>query len=89
MTEIGNGAFRGNRKLRKITIGKNVRKIGKKAFYGDRKLEKIRIKSVKLKKAYKDSLKGIAKKAVINVPNQKVKAYRKMLFLKKSRKTVR
>lgn len=57
-----------------MTIGKNVESIGKNAFYGDKKLKKIVIKSKKLKKAYASGFKGIAEKAVIDVPNSKVKA---------------
>lgn len=83
VTEIRASAFQNNKKLRSVTIGKNVRKIGKKAFAGCRSLKKINIKSEKIAKAYPSSIKGIAKTAVINVPNRKIKAYKALFGIKK------
>lgn len=82
VTEIAGKAFKGCKKLRKVTIGSNIEKIGRQAFFGDRKLQKILIQSKKLKKAYKGSFQGISSKAAIRVPEGKVKAYRKLLALK-------
>ena len=82
VTQIAKGAFQKNKKLTKVTIGKNVQVIGKNAFNGAKKLKKIIIKSKKLKKAYASSIKGISKKAVLDVPNRKVKAYRRLFGVK-------
>ena len=82
VTQIAKGAFQKNKKLAKVTIGKNVQVIGKNAFHGAKKLKKIIIRSKKLKKAYASSIKGISKKAVLDVPNRKVKAYRRLFGVK-------
>lgn len=50
VTAIASAAFKGNKKLKKITIGKNVTSIGAKAFYGDKKLAALKINSKKLNK---------------------------------------
>ena len=83
-------AFANNKKLKKITIGKNVTSIGKQAFAGCKKLKKITIKSVKLKSSSigKNAFKGTAKKLTVKVPKKKYKAYKKFLK-KKGNKTVK
>ena len=43
VTEISKNAFKKQKKLTKVTIGKNVTKIGENAFYGDKKLSKVTI----------------------------------------------
>jgi len=86
VTEIGGSAFAKQKKLKKVTIGKNVQKIGKKAFYNASKLKKIVVKSKKLKSVGKNAFKGIHKNAVIKVPSKKLKAYKK-LFKKKGQKS--
>lgn len=88
VTEISKNAFKNNKKLRKVTIGKNVTVVGKKAFAGCKRLKKIKIKSEKLKKAYASSIKGIAKTAVIDVPNKNIDAYKKLFGVKKRTKFV-
>ena len=82
VTQIAKNAFRKNKKLTKVTIGKNVQVIGKNAFNGAKKLKKIIIKSKKLKKAYASSIRGISKKAVIQAPKAKKKAYTKLFQIK-------
>ena len=79
VTEIGPKAFKGCKKLKSVTVGKNIKKIGSKAFYQDKKLKKITVKSKKLKTVGKNALKGIGKKAVIKVPKAKKKAYKKLM----------
>lgn len=83
VTAISNNAFKNNKKLTKIYIGKNITKIGSKAFYGCKKLKTIKIYSKKLKSIGKSAIKGIHKKAEIDVPNNKMKVYSK-LFKKKT-----
>lgn len=79
VTEIGSKALYNCKKLKSVTVGKNVKKIGSKVFYKDKKLKKMTIKSKKLKTVGKSALKGISKKAVIKVPKAKKKAYKKLL----------
>ncbi len=84
VTAIGNRAFAGASKLKKITIGANVVKIGSKAFYRCKKLNQVTIKTKKLtsKKVGSKAFSGIGKKAVIKVPKAKKKAYKRLLAKK-------
>ena len=81
VTEIRANAFKNNKKLKTITIGKNIQKIGKNAFYGCKKLKKITIKTTKLtkKKVGTNAFKGINAKAKIKVPKKQLKSYKKIL----------
>ncbi len=84
VTAIANNAFKNNKKIKKLTIGKNVSKIGKKAFYGCKKLKNITIKTTKLtsKKVGAKAFTGIKTKATIKVPKKKYNAYKKLLWKK-------
>ena len=81
VTEIKAKAFKNNKKLKKITIGKNIKKIGKQAFYGCKNLQKITVKTVLLtkKSVGKDAFKGINANAKVKVPKKKLKDYKKIL----------
>ena len=81
VTSVSGKAFKGNSKITKIIIGKNVTKIGKKAFSKCKKLKLLVIKSRKLKakNVAKNAFKGITKKTTVKVPKSKIKAYRKLL----------
>lgn len=81
VTGIAANAFKGNKKLKSVTIGKNVKTIGKNAFNGCKNLKKIVVKSSKLTKKSVGSkaFKGIYSKAKIKVPKSKLKAYKKLL----------
>ncbi len=79
VTSVSASAFKNCKKLQKVTIGKNVTSIGKSAFYGDKQLKKIVIKSKVLKTVGTKAIKGISKKAVIQVPKNKVTSYKKLL----------
>ena len=89
VTEVKAGAFKGLKKLAKLTIGKNVKTIGSKAFYNCKKLKSIVIKTTKLtdKTVGADTFKGIDKKATIQVPSKKLKAYKTLLVQKGAPKT--
>ena len=91
VTTIAKNAFKGNKKLTKVTIGKNVNKIGANAFKNCSKLKSIVIKSTKLtaKKVGKNAFKGINKKATFKVPKSKVKAYKKIVKAKGAGKNVK
>lgn len=86
ITSIAAKAFKGNKKLTKVVIGKNVKKIGKQAFYGCKNLKTVIVKTTKLtaaSKVGKNSFKGIKTKAVFKL---RKKNYKKTLaaFKKKS-----
>ena len=80
VTSIGTKAFNGNKKLTKVTIGTNIKKISNNAFFKCRNLKMVNIKSVLLTKktANKKAFKGVGKKMVIKVPKKVKKAYGKM-----------
>ena len=81
VTAIGAGAFKSNKKLKSVTIGKYVKSIGKKAFCGDSKLKTVIIKSKLLKssKIGKSAFKVVKKNVVFKVPASKKKLYTKII----------
>ena len=80
VTSIAKSAFKNNKKLKTVTIGKNVSKIGKNVFSGCKKLKTITIKSTKLKAKTlsKSTFKGIKKATTVKVPKKKLSAYKKL-----------
>lgn len=80
VTSIGAKAFNGSKKLKKVTIGTNIKKISNNAFYKCKSLKMVTIKSVLLtnKTASKRAFKGVGKKMVIKVPKKVKKAYAKI-----------
>ena len=76
---IANNAFRGCKKLTKVTIGKNITKIGSNAFNGCSKLKNVIFKTSKLKKIGKNAFKGVKAKAKFKVPKKKLKKYKKII----------
>lgn len=80
VTSIAKSAFKNNKKLKTVTIGKNVSKIGKNVFSGCKKLKIITIKSTKLKAKTlsKSTFKGIKKATTVKVPKKKLSAYKKL-----------
>ena len=78
VTGIAKKAFYKNKKIKQLTIGKNVSTIGSKAFYKAKKLNKVTFKTTKLSKknVAKDAFKGISKKVKIKAPKAKKKLYR-------------
>ncbi len=89
ITEIDGSVFANNNKLRKVTIGLNVTKIGEQAFYKAKNLKTIIVKSKKLKTVGKNAFKGINKKATFDVPNSKIKAYKKLFIKAGAPKTIK
>ena len=79
VTKIADKAFMGCDKLKKVTIGENIKQIGAKAFYGCEKLKTVTIKSKVLKKVGSKAFKEINAKATFKVPKTKKKAYKKLL----------
>lgn len=80
VTAIGTKAFNGNKKLKKVTIGANIKKISNNAFFKCPALKTVTVKTMKLTKktAGKKAFKGVNKKMVIKVPKKMKKAYVKM-----------
>lgn len=74
-------AFKGNKKVKKITIGSRVVYIGEKAFYGCKNLKDITINALNLNAdgIQTKAFQGINSKAVIKVPEQRLSEYKKML----------
>lgn len=89
VTSISKNAFKNNKKLKKVTIGKNINKINTNTFYGCKNLKTITIKSTNLKSVGKNVFKGINPKAKIKVPAKKLKAYKKLLKNKGQKNTVK
>ena len=81
VTGIAKDAFKNNKYIKKITIGKEIKTIGANAFYKCTKLKNLVIKSknLKLKNVGKKAFKGINSKAVIKVPKSKYKTYKNIL----------
>lgn len=81
VTSISSNAFKGNKKITKVTIGRNISRIGKNAFNGCTRLNNITIKTNKLttKNVGKNAFKNINKKATVKVSSKKLKAYKKLL----------
>ena len=75
-----NNIRNGNKKLSKVTVGTNVKKISNNAFYKCKSLKTVTIKSVLLtnKTASKRAFKGVGKKMVIKVPKKMKKVYVKI-----------
>ncbi|WP_044294266.1 LamG-like jellyroll fold domain-containing protein [Robinsoniella peoriensis] len=88
VTEIGKSAFKGNKKLKTVKIGKNVKKIGTAAFYNDKALKTITVYSKVIKSVGKNALKGIHARAVIKVPKSKLKSYQSRFAKKGQKETV-
>lgn len=79
VTAVSAGACKGCRKLKAVTIGRNVTRIGKRAFYKCKKLKTVTFKGRKAPKAGKQSFQGIAAKARIFVPGNMAKKQLKLL----------
>ena len=80
VTAIGAKAFNGSKKLTKVTVGTNIKKISNNAFFKCKSLKTVTIKSVLLTKktASKRAFKGVGKKMVIKVPKKMKKVYVKI-----------
>ena len=88
VTSIAANAFKGNKKITKVTIGKNVRSIGKKAFFGCKKLKTVKINSKKLKIGKKAFYRKGGKKLTIKVPKKLKKKYKKAFKKAKTNKFI-
>ena len=91
VTSVAAGAFKENKKVTKITVGKYVAKIGNKAFYGCTKLKTITVKTEKLKAKLvaAKAFSGVGKTVTIKVPKAKKKTYTSLFRKRGLAKTVR
>lgn len=79
VTGIGAKAFANNKKITKVTMGKNIKTIGKMSFYKCKKLKQVVIRSTKVTKIGQKAFYGNAKKLKVKVPKSKVSKYKKLL----------
>ena len=88
VTKIAAKAFKSNKTITKVVVGKNVTKIAKSAFYKTPKLHTVQVASKHLKKAatVKASFKGSQLKKTLKVTTAKgvAKKYVKKSFTKKN-----
>ncbi len=78
VTEIADKALKGNKKVKKVTIGSNVTKIGKQAFFKAKKLKKVIISSVNISSVGKKAFGKNDGSLVIKVNKSVKKQYKKM-----------
>lgn len=78
VTAVSGDAFSNCTRLKKVSIGKNVKAIGKKAFYGAKRLTSISLKTAKLTKSKvgSNAFKGIKSTCSFSVPSSKSALYK-------------
>lgn len=80
VTAVGSKAFSKKKKLKSVTIGKNVKTIAAKAFYKCSSVKTVNIKAVALKKVGKKAFSGINSRAVFKISKKKkLKSYKKLI----------
>ncbi|MCR5665695.1 MAG: S8 family serine peptidase [Eubacterium sp.] len=79
VTAIGSKAFSGKKKIKKVVIGSNVKKIGKKAFYKATNLKTVKIKSKKITSIKSGAFKKIKANAKFYLPSSKYSTYKTMI----------
>lgn len=79
VTSIDNNAFKNNKKIKKITIGKYVTKIGANAFYNCKNLKQITFKGTSVKTIGKNAFKGVPAKAKAKAPKKVLKKYKTLM----------
>ncbi len=73
VTEVAKNAFKNNKKVQTVTIGKNVTKIGASAFSGNKNLKKVTISSTALKTIDKQAFYNCKKLATVKIVSKKLK----------------
>ena len=86
VVEIGKKAFKGKKKLKTITIGKNVKTINKNAFQNCKKLQTIKLKGTALKKVKSGAFKKTSSKLTVKAPKKITKSKAKKNKLLKALK---
>lgn len=72
VTSIAKNAFKGNKKLTNVTIGKNVTSVGENAFKDCKNLTTVTLKSASLKKIGANAFQGAKKLKVIKLYSTKL-----------------
>lgn len=77
VTAVSKNAFKNNKTVKKIVLGKNIKSIGKDAFYNTKALTVLKINSTVLNKKYisTNSFRKIGSKAKVYVPKKQYKSY--------------
>ena len=81
VTAVGASAFAGNKKIKTVTLGKNIIKIGSKAFYKAKNLSKITVNGNTIKSIGKNAFSGVKKNCKITVRAKDKKQYKKIVKL--------
>lgn len=79
VTEISKGACGKNKKLVRVTLGKNIKKIREKAFFGCSRLKKVIFQGKKAPAIGKKAFGKTAKKVVVTAKKIKKNARKKLL----------
>jgi len=86
VTAIDKNAFKGNKKITKVTIGKNVKSIGANAFKNCTKLKQVSCNSKVLNNIGKNAFAGDKKLSKVIIKSTKLKKVGKKAFLRKGGK---
>lgn len=81
VTAVGASAFAGNKKIKTVTLGKNITKIGTKAFYKAKNLSQIIVNGNTIKSIGKNAFSGVKKNCKITVLAKDKKQYKKIVKL--------
>lgn len=81
VTAVGASAFAGNKKIKTVTLGKNITKIGTKAFYKAKNLSQITVNGNTIKSIGKNAFSGLKKNCKITVRAKDKKQYNKIVKL--------
>lgn len=81
VTAVGASAFAGNKKIKTVTLGKNITKIGTKAFYKAKNLSQITVNGNTIKSIGKNAFSGLKKNCKITVLAKDKKQYKKIVKL--------
>lgn len=85
VTAVGASAFAGNKKIKTVTLGKNITKVGSKAFYKAKNLSQITVNGNTIKSIGKNAFSGVKKNCKITVQAKDKKQYNKIVrLIKKS-----
>ncbi|MBQ5561416.1 MAG: starch-binding protein [Lachnospiraceae bacterium] len=79
VVSIGKNAFKGNKVVKKIIVGKSITKIGANAFRGCSKVTALKITSTKVKTIGAAAFYGMSKKLTIYLPKSKKADYKKKI----------
>ena len=88
MTSISSNAFKNNKEITKVTIGKNIKTIGVAAFNGCTKLSQVTINSTVLKTIGKKAFYNNKKLKKVIIKSLKLKTVGKNAFSRKDGKRI-